>query len=159
MDKVAHHYHQLLTSLTQRLEQGERDIDALEADARQRLLASGDLTPLEVENVTRAVRRDLEEFARSYDESREQDDESVFLRVIKESLWQRLADITDRTQLEWKEVFKDVSHHGVYHSGEVVGLGNLVCERCHHTLAFYTPETLPLCPDCGFDEFHRQPFH
>lgn len=45
MDKVAHHYHQLLTSLTQRLEQGERDIDALEADARHRLLASGDLTP------------------------------------------------------------------------------------------------------------------
>lgn len=159
MDKVAHHYHQLLTSLTQRLEQGERDIDALEADARRRLLASGDLTPIEVENVTRAVRRDLEEFARSYDESREHDDESVFLRVIKESLWQRLAEITDRTQLEWKEVFKDVSHHGVYHSGEVVGLGNLVCERCHHTLVFYTPETLPLCPDCGFDEFHRQPFH
>ncbi|BAE74079.1 hypothetical protein SGGMMB4_01908 [Sodalis glossinidius str. 'morsitans'] len=158
MDNVAQHYHQLLTSLTQRLEQGERDIDALEADARRSLLASGDLTPLEVENVTRAVRRDLEEFARSYDESREQDDESVFLRVIKESLWQRLADITDRTQLEWKEVFKDVSHQGVYHSGEVVGLGNLVCERCHHTLAFYTPETLPLCPDCSFDEFHRQPF-
>lgn len=52
MDKVAHHYHQLLTSLTQRLEQGERDIDALEADARRRLLASGDLTPIEMENVT-----------------------------------------------------------------------------------------------------------
>lgn len=102
--------------------------------------------------MTRAVRRDLEEFARSYDES-------VFLRMIKERLWQRLADITDRTQLEWKEVFKDVSHHGVYHSGEVFGLGNLACERCHHTLAFYTPETLPLCPYCGFDEFHRQPFH
>lgn len=87
MDKVAHHYHQLLTSLTQRLEQGERDIDALEEDARWRLLASGDLTPspLEVENVTRTVRRDLEEFARSYDERREQDDESVFLRVIRKA--------------------------------------------------------------------------
>lgn len=59
MDKVAHHDHQLLTSLTQRLEQGERDIDALEADARRRLLPSGDLTPIEVENVIRAVRRDL----------------------------------------------------------------------------------------------------
>ncbi|MFT4464676.1 MAG: zinc ribbon-containing protein [Sodalis sp. (in: enterobacteria)] len=83
MDKVAHHYHQLLTSLTQRLEQGERDIDALEADARRRLLASGDLTPIEVENVTRAVRRDLEEFTRSYDKSREQDDESVFLVSVR----------------------------------------------------------------------------
>ncbi|TCV97970.1 zinc ribbon-containing protein [Biostraticola tofi] len=158
MDKVAQYYHELLSSLSQRLEDGERDIDTLVDDARQRLSGTGDLTPTEVEQVCGAVRRDLEEFARSYDESREDDDESVFLRVIKESLWQRLADITDKTQLEWKEVFKDVSHHGVYHSGEVVGLGNLVCERCHHYLAFYTPEVLPVCPACGHDQFNRQPF-
>jgi hypothetical protein len=28
------------------------------------------------------------------------------MRVIKESLWQELADITDKTQLEWREVFR-----------------------------------------------------
>ena len=84
-----------------------------------------DLTRDEVRQVTQAVRRDLEEFARSYQESRDEFTDSVFMRVIKESLWQELADITDKTQLEWREVFKDVSHHGVYHSGEVVGLGNL----------------------------------
>ncbi|HEY0207795.1 zinc ribbon-containing protein [Acerihabitans sp.] len=158
MDKVAQYYRQLLASLSQQLEQGERNIDTLVEDARQRLLATGDLTPAEVDNVTRAVRRDLEEFARSYDESRAEDTDSVFTRVIKESLWQELADITDKTQLEWQEVFKDVSHHGVYSSGEVVGLGNLVCERCRHSLAFYTPEVLPLCPECGFDQFQRRPF-
>lgn len=158
MDKVAQYYRQLLASLSQQLEQGERNIDTLVEDARQRLLATGDLTPAEVDNVTRAVRRDLEEFARSYDESRAEDTDSVFTRVIKESLWQELADITDKAQLEWQEVFKDVSHHGVYSSGEVVGLGNLVCERCRHSLAFYTPEVLPLCPECGFDQFQRRPF-
>ena len=52
-----------------------------------------------------AVKRDLEEFARSYEESHE-DDDSVFMRVIKESLWRELADITDKTQLEWREVFQ-----------------------------------------------------
>lgn len=41
-------------------------------------------------------------------------------------------------------MYKDVSHHGVYHSGEGVGLGNLMCEHCHH-MAFYTTEVLPLC--------------
>lgn len=79
-----------------------------------------------------AVKRDLEEFARSYEESHEDESDSVFMRVIKESLWQELADITDKTQLEWREVFQDLNHHGVYHSGEVVGLGNLVCEKCHY---------------------------
>ncbi|WP_099065415.1 zinc ribbon-containing protein [Serratia sp. BW106] len=158
MNKVAQYYRELVASLTERLKNGERDIDSLVASAEKRLNEAGELTRDEVELVTLAVRRDLEEFARSYQESREEFTDSVFMRVIKESLWQELADITDKTQLEWREVFKDVSHHGVYHSGEVVGLGNLVCEQCHHHMAFYTPEVLPLCPKCGHDQFQRRPF-
>ena len=158
MNKVAQYYRELVASLTERLKNGERDIDSLVASAEKRLNEAGELTRDEVEQVTLAVRRDLEEVARSYQESREEFTDSVFMRVIKESLWQELADITDKTQLEWREVFKDVSHHGVYHSGEVVGLGNLVCEQCHHHMAFYTPEVLPLCPKCGHDQFQRRPF-
>jgi rubrerythrin len=158
MNKVAQYYRELVSSLTERLKNGERDIDELVTSAEKRLYEVGELTRTEVEQVTQAVRRDLEEFARSYKESQDDITDSVFMRVIKESLWQELADITDKTQLEWREVFNDVSHHGVYHSGEVVGLGNLVCEQCHHHLAFYTPEVLPLCPKCGHDQFHRRPF-
>lgn len=47
-----------------------------------------------------------EEFAMSYEESLKEESDSVFMRVIKESLWQELADITDKTQLEWREVFQ-----------------------------------------------------
>ena len=42
--------------------------------------------------------------------------------------------------------------------GEVVGLGNLVCEHCHYHLAVYTPDILPRCPKCGHDQFQRRPF-
>ncbi len=42
----------------------------------------------------------------SYEESLKEESDSVFMRVIKESLWQELADITDKTQLEWREVFQ-----------------------------------------------------
>lgn len=140
MNKVAQYYRELVASLSERLRNGERDIDALVEQARQRVMQTGELTRTEVDELTRAVRRDLEEFAMSYEESQ---DDSVFLRVIKESLWQELADITDKTQLEWREVFQDLNHHGVYHSGEVVGLGNLVCEKCHYHLAVYTPDVLP----------------
>lgn len=158
MNKVAQYYRELVTSLTERLKNGERDIDELVRGVEARLNTQGDLSSAEVDQITLAVRRDLEEFARSYGESQNEITDSVFMRVIKESLWQELADITDKTQLEWREVFKDVSHHGVYHSGEVVGLGNLVCEKCHYHLAFYTPEVLPLCPKCGHDQFARRPF-
>ncbi|RRO03053.1 zinc ribbon-containing protein [Pectobacterium aquaticum] len=158
MNKLARYYRELIASVTARLNNGERDLDSLVLSARKTLQESSELTQKEIEQVIQAVQRDLEEFARSYNESQDEFTDSVFMRVIKESLWQELADITDKTQLEWREIFKDVNHHGVYHSGEVVGLGNLVCENCHHHIAFYTPEVLPLCPKCSHDLFHRQPF-
>ncbi|VTP65143.1 Protein of uncharacterised function (DUF1451) [Leclercia adecarboxylata] len=117
MNKVAQFYRELVATLTERLRNGERDIDALVDQARLRVMQTGELTRTEVEEVTRAVRRDLEEFARSYEESQDEVADSVFMRVIKESVWQELADITDKTQLEWREVFQDLNHHGVYHSG------------------------------------------
>ena len=119
MNKVAQFYRELVSTLSERLRNGERDIDALVEQARVRISQSGELTQSEIENVIRAVRRDLEEFALSYEESQDELTDSVFMRVIKESLWQELADITDKTQLEWREVFQDLNHHGVYHSGEV----------------------------------------
>ncbi|POE24351.1 hypothetical protein BV923_01935 [Pectobacterium odoriferum] len=158
MNKLARYYRELMASVTARLNNGERDLDSLVLSARKTLQESSELTQKEIEEVIQAVQCDLEEFARSYNESQDEFTDSVFMRVIKESLWQELADITDKTQLEWREIFKDVNHHGVYHSGEVVGLGNLVCENCHHHIAFYTPEVLPLCPKCSHDLFHRQPF-
>jgi rubrerythrin len=158
MNKVAQYYRELVTTLTERLRNGERDIDALVEQARVRVRQTGELTRTEVDELTRAVRRDLEEFAISYGESQDELKDSVFMRVIKESIWQELADITDKTQLEWREVFQDLNHHGVYHSGEVVGLGNLVCEKCHFHLAVYSPDVLPLCPKCGHDQFQRKAF-
>ncbi|KML68650.1 zinc ribbon-containing protein [Pectobacterium peruviense] len=158
MNKIARYYRELMASVTARLNDGERDLDSLVLSARKTLQESSELTQKEIEQIIQAVQRDLEEFGRSYSENQNEFTDSVFMRVIKESLWQELADITDKTQLEWREIFKDVNHHGVYHSGEVVGLGNLVCENCHHHIAFYTPEVLPLCPKCSHDLFHRQPF-
>ncbi|MCC3702296.1 zinc ribbon-containing protein [Rouxiella badensis] len=164
-------YRQLMASLTERLRGGERDIDLLVRDARESLKQEGNLSVNEIDRLTISARRDLQEFARIYGEyapshriapkptsEAPEEEDSVFMRVIKESLWRELADITDKTQLEWKEVFKDVNHHGVYHSGEVVGLGDLICEKCHFHLAVYTPEILSKCPECGNDEFSRRPF-
>ena len=158
MNNVAQEYRATVAALTQRLERGERDVDALVAEARSALLQKQTLTTAEVDEVMRAVRRDLHEFALSYQESSEALGDSVFLRVIRESLWKELADITDKSQLEWREVFQDLRHHGVYQSGEVVGLGNLVCEKCGFTRAIYTQESLKRIPECGQEQFQRQPF-
>ncbi len=80
MNKVAQFYRELVATLTERLRNGERDIDALVEQARVRVMQTGELTRTEVDEVTRAVRRDR--VARSYEESACDEQDSVFMRVI-----------------------------------------------------------------------------
>ena len=158
MNKVTRYYRELISALTLRLERGEKDIAALTEEARQYLSGRAELTADEVEEVLHALRRDLAEFARSYAQQVKEQDESVFMRVLRQSIWKELLDITDKSQLEWQDIFQDLRHHGVYQIGEIVGLGNLVCEKCQFTRAIYTPEILTRCSACGHDQFQRQPF-
>jgi len=158
MNKVAQEYRESLAVLTERLRQGDRNLDELIAGRRSQLLVRDDMSESEIDQALRSVRRDLGEFARSYSDAEEPLADSLFMRIIRESVWKELADITDKSQLEWREVFQDLHHLGVYQSGEVVGLGNLVCEKCQFTRAIYTPETLSRCSECGHDQFQRQPF-
>ncbi len=54
MNKVAQYYRELVASLTERLKNGERDIDELVASAERRLNEAEDLTRDEVRQVTQA---------------------------------------------------------------------------------------------------------
>lgn len=54
MNKVAQFYRELVSTLSERLRNGERDIDALVEQARVRISQSGELTQSEIENVIRA---------------------------------------------------------------------------------------------------------
>lgn len=157
MNKVAQYYRELVSSLSERLRHGERDIDALVTQAREKIVRAGDLTQSEIESVIAAVKRDLEEFARSYEESHEDESDSVFMRVIKESLWQELADITDKTQLEWREVFQDLNHLACTTAAKWSVWATRLRE-VPLSPAVYTPDVLPRCPKCGHDQFQRRPF-
>ena len=57
MNKVAQFYRELVASLTERLRNGERDIDALVEQARLRVSQTGELTRIEIDELTRAVPR------------------------------------------------------------------------------------------------------
>ena len=47
MNKVAQYYRELVSSLSERLRHGERDIDALVTQAREKIARAGDLTQSE----------------------------------------------------------------------------------------------------------------
>ena len=92
MNKVAQYYRELVASLSERLRNGERDIDALVEQARERVIKTGELTRTEVDELTRAVRRDLEEFAMSYEESLKEESASSCHKL---SLITRIKTLSD----------------------------------------------------------------
>ncbi len=77
--------------------------------------------------------------------------------ALKDTAWSWLADVTDRTQVEWQELADELEHKGVYRAGDWVGLGVLVCDHCEWRHTVLHPEQLGTCPECGADEYHREP--
>ncbi len=119
------------------------------------LVAASEMTKDEFALIEAYLRRDLQSFAEGYLTN---DKPSLFSEAIKNTLWDRLADITDKTQLEWQEIMQDLAHHGVYQAGEIVGLGVLVCEKCGHETQHTHVGVLTPCISCGYKAFHRIPF-
>jgi rubrerythrin len=76
--------------------------------------------------------------------------------IWPETLWQALAQITDKTQVEWQELEQDLSHQGLYLQGETVGMGLYVCRVCGENLRYNHPAELLTCPACGGGHFLRR---
>ncbi|MBV7300510.1 zinc ribbon-containing protein [Enterovibrio paralichthyis] len=121
--------------------------------------AASDMTKDELALIEAYLKRDVQEFGERYDEPQSSaDDGGVFRDLIANSLWEQLAEITDKTQLEWREVLQDIQHHGVYNAGEVVGLGILICEKCGNQTEHNHVDVLRSCVKCGNKRFSRKPF-
>ncbi|SDJ05125.1 Zinc-ribbon containing domain-containing protein [Ferrimonas sediminum] len=125
------------------------------ADSSAYLQLKQRLSESELAMVEQFLRRDLGEFALHAADNVEQPD-SLFTLGLENSLWQWLVEITDKSQLEWHELGQDLKHHGTYESGEVVGLGILVCDKCGHEMTFNHPDLLPACPKCDHQLFSRK---
>lgn len=76
--------------------------------------------------------------------------------IWPETLWQLLAQVTDKTQVEWQELEQDLSHQGLYLQGEFVGMGLYVCRDCNELLHYNHPAELIPCPACGGGHFLRR---
>ncbi|USD64655.1 zinc ribbon-containing protein [Vibrio sp. SCSIO 43136] len=114
--------------------------------------AASDMTKDEMALVSAYVRSDLKEFADTYQKDR---DRSPFYLMVSNSIWEGLLEITDRTQVEWRELFMDLDHKGLYQAGDIIGLGYLVCDKCTHKSYYNHPTIIEPCKECGHDGFTR----
>lgn len=82
--------------------------------------------------------------------------DSLAWQELKESLWFELSHIEDKTQLEWQALSQDFKHNGVYHQGEWIAMGTLVCKNCHYSYDIYHATEITPCSNCGGIYFSRK---
>ncbi|MGL5948845.1 MAG: zinc ribbon-containing protein [Aeromonas sp.] len=132
--------------------QGER-LNQIIGKVQDYLEAASDLTQDELALIAEYVKRDLT----TYDDGRQSADDSEFTVALKDSIWSWLAEVTDRTQVEWAELSENLAHKGHYQAGDWVGLGVMVCEQCRHQHKVLHPEALSRCTACDGAHFRRKP--
>ncbi|KTF14727.1 zinc ribbon-containing protein [Pseudoalteromonas sp. H105] len=82
--------------------------------------------------------------------------DSLAWQELKESLWFELSHIEDKTQLEWHALNQDFKHNGVYHQGEWIAMGTLVCKNCSHSYDIYHATQIRACSQCDGIYFSRK---
>ncbi len=119
--------------------------------------AAVDMTKDELALIDAYLKQDAEALKKWYAHRHDHDTETdAFRTVLVELMWKKLSEITDKTQLEWREVTEDLRHHGVYHAGEEVGIGVYTCKHCGKALEIHHPSVLVVCPNCDHKSFTRK---
>ncbi|NLS14180.1 zinc ribbon-containing protein [Vibrio sp. SM6] len=145
-------YEEMLQDVIETLKHSPDEVQRVIESSEKVVSAANDMTKDELALISAYVRADLKAFADEYQESKS----GPFYLTIADSIWQGLLEITDRTKVEWVELFDDLQHQGVYEAGEVIGLGTLVCETCGHKMTYIHPTVIIPCIQCGHHHFVRQ---
>ncbi|MHB1620235.1 MAG: zinc ribbon-containing protein [Sulfuricella sp.] len=105
------------------------------------------------------VKRDLIDAARYQDKTGKalQDWLGFDLALIKHEFLEMFSAAADKTTTELL-LLKLQAENAEYHTGEITGLGTLVCDQCGEKLLFHKPGHIPPCPKCNSTHFHRQNF-
>lgn len=116
-----------------------------------------ELTREEAEHISDYVQRDVEDAAKFIVETRQ--DLATWLRFDINLLEERALNVfqkmVDHTQLELNKLADQAEIATHWNSGEITGIGSLVCEKCGHVLSFHKPAKIPVCPQCQHDKFSR----
>lgn len=153
MSKKNVQYESFLENVINSLKQSPKELEHAIDTSEQVMKAASEMTKDEMALIREYVKADIQEFAQSYEESKS----GPFYLTIANTIWEGLAEISDKTALEWQAVLTDVEHQGIYQCGDMIALGTLVCEKCGHRMSYNHPGPVIACSECGHDTFTRRP--
>lgn len=150
-------YELVLEKALQRLHQSGAMAHQMIDEVRGDIVALNKLSEDEVIKLEEYVKRDLVDAAQYLDKTgKELKDWLGFdVALMRQEFWERFSEAADHTTTTLYE-FKRQAEDAEYHSGELVGLGTLVCDQCGEKLHFHKPGRIPPCPRCNSAHFHRQ---
>lgn len=127
------------------------------ADAKEKSVELGELSREEADKLAEYLRRDLED-AGSY-LARTGSEFSEWLGFETSLLGDRLLELfkkaADKTTLELMKLEAGPETPALYNTGEITGIGTLICTECGETLHFKKPGRIPPCPKCHATTFQR----
>lgn len=147
-------YKKLNSWLSEVKEQQKPHIDEFIKQAKLYAIAAENMSEEKLHQFTESLKYDLHDF---YQLNREQAKSSVYLGLLNETLWDQLAQLTDKSQVEWAELIEDFEHDGVYKTGDFIGFGELQCEQCDETITIMHFSEINDCANCGASSFIRLP--
>ena len=79
------------------------------------------------------------------------------LAQIESGLWNTFSAAVDKTALELLQI-KQQALSNSYLTGEMAGMGTLLCDQCGTPVHFPEPGYISPCPQCQNTQFHRPGF-
>jgi len=159
IDALGEAYELLLESALQKAHQSGVFVHHMIDESRRDIVSLNKFDDNEIIKLERYLKRDLIDAA-LYLNKTEKDLKfwlDFDVDLIKRELWERFSDAAGHTKIELNQLNK-LAAIGEYHSGELVGLGTLVCDQCGEKYQFHKPSHIPHCIKCHNTHFHRHDF-
>lgn len=152
-------YELLLEKARQKAHQSGAVVHHMIAEVRADIVALNKFSDDEVDKLEEYVKRDLIDAAGYLDKTgKELKDWLGFdVALMKQEFWERFSEAADQTTAALYQLKRQAAS-AEYHTGELTGLGTLVCDQCGEKLHFHKPGHIPPCPKCNSTHFHRQNF-
>jgi len=160
--RLIHAYNRMMERLKNAMEHIEHEarpvLDHFITAAQQKAVELGELSREEAVKVATYLKRDMEE-VKDYltgPEARELSDWFKFdIGLVEDRVLELFSSVADKTKLELLELERRASRAGEYHTGEITGVGTLVCSQCGEALHFHATGHIPPCPKCHATTFAR----
>lgn len=157
MGKQKSRYQSLLENLSDWVMQSAKQdvltmMDLVE-QAKAYLHAAEDLTLQEIQTLENYLLRDIKAFSQRLSDDA---DDSLWWQNAKNEIWQTIAQMSDRSKLEFLEMQDDVAHQGIYKVGELLAIGELICKKCGNSDQITAVQRISPCVKCGGEIFSRK---